>query len=141
MNIYLAGPWVHRGDMLGIASSIESLGHSITWKWWETEEVKEGTGRDDFLKGQALSDLNGVRSADLVVVINSAKSEGKSFEQGVAIALGKPIIIVGNRGTVSANVFHYLPQFRWVETIDGMLETLKTISWLVDGGHNASGSD
>jgi nucleoside 2-deoxyribosyltransferase len=132
MKIYLAAPWAHRGDMAGIAAQIEGLGHSLTWKWWETPDIPEGDwGNETKLREQAKNDLEGVRSADLVVVINSAKSEGKAFEQGVAISHGKPIIIVGKRGEHSQNVFHYLTEYRWVDDVNSMLEVLETIKWLL----------
>ncbi len=135
MKVYLAGPWAHRGDMEDIAQQIEALGHQITWKWWTTPDIPEKLGHDKELREQAINDLNGVRSADLLVVVNSAKSEGKAVEQGLALGLGKPIIIVGNPAEHSANVFHYLPQFRWAPHVQAMLEILNTINWLIEGGH------
>jgi nucleoside 2-deoxyribosyltransferase len=127
MNIYLAGPWAERELMPGYASKLEAAGHTITHKWWEVEvEVDEEQWRDPtMLQEQAFLDVAGVVSADVVVLINSQKSEGKAVEQGIAIAHGIPILAVGVRGTVSKNVFHYLPCYEWVETLDDAVEMLK----------------
>ena len=53
-----------------------------------------------------------------MVVLNSAKSEGKATEQGIAIEMEMPIIAVGERGTVTSNIFHYLANYRFVPTIE-----------------------
>lgn len=132
MKIYIAAPWKTRSEMPEIASKLEAQGHTITKKWWDVEDVAEESARaPEVLRQQAVDDFEGVRTADLVLVINSAKSEGKAFEQGVAVAHSKPIIIVGKRGEFSANVFHYLDSYRWTETVEGALDILKTIKWLL----------
>lgn len=125
MKIYIAGPWLHRGDMPSIAAQFEAEGHTVTWKWWETDDIAEGSNREAELEAQARHDVAGVREAQALVLINSAKSEGKSFESGVAFERKTPIICVGKRGAVSTNVFHYMPEFKWVETIQGAINALK----------------
>ena len=132
MKIYIAAPWIHREDMPNVAKKLEDKGHTITKKWWEVKEAKEGSGKDYELRTQAEDDVRGVRNADLVLVINSAKSEGKALEQGVAIALDKPIVIVGKRGEHSKNVFHYLPIYKWVDDLEGALNVIDTINWLLE---------
>ena len=132
MKIYLAGPWAQREFMPTIAAKIEAVGGVITHKWWDVENTLEGTlEADGILRYQAECDYNGVVASQLVVVINSAKSEGKSLEQGVAVAHGKPIIMVGKRGEHSQNVFHYMTNYRWLPTVDAAIEAIVTISWLL----------
>ena len=133
MRVYIAGPWATRGDMPDIASQVESAGHVVTHKWWETEDTPEGVGADGILRQQALNDVNGVKQAHLVLLINSAKSEGKSLECGVAIRDNKPILAVGKRGDHSKNVFHYLDNFHWVPTVEDAVKVLNTLTWLT--GH------
>lgn len=131
MMIYLAAPWKDLDQMPAIADQIEALGHQITHKWWLAESVPEVHRTPEFLKQMAALDTAGVKAAKLVVLINSAKSEGKSLEQGIAIADGKPIVAVGKIGEHSKNVFHYLPNYLWVTTLDELYTTLKTIKWLL----------
>jgi len=131
MKIYIAAPWKDKELMPGIAERVEGAGHMITHKWWELESAPEGDwSNTSVLRQQAMNDVRGVKNADLVLVLNTAKSEGKSLEQGVAIADNKPIIIVGVRGEFSMNVFHYLDNYRWVENLGDALEVLDTIEWL-----------
>ena len=131
MKVYLAAPWADKSLMGDISARVEGAGHTITHKWWEVKEAKEGDWESpSILREQAKLDVQGVRDSHLVVVFNTAKSEGKSFEQGVAVTENKPIIIVGKRGEVSKNVFHYLDNYRWVENLSEALEVLDTIQWL-----------
>src|SRR2546430_1117245 len=131
LKIYIAAPWKSKDQMASIATSVEALGHVITKKWWTVEDTKESDPQGPaILMQQAADDLEGVRNADLVLVINSTKSEGKAFEQGAAIALGKPILIVGKRVEFSQNVFHYLPSYYWVNTIEDALKMLERAKFL-----------
>lgn len=123
--IYIAAPWVDKDLMPAIAAQFEAKGHEITWKWWETDDIPEGEGRDAVkLEEQAVNDMNGVIDSDVVVLINSKKSEGKAVEQGIAIACGLPIIAVGKRGDgTSLNVFHYLSDwYTWVSTVEEAID-------------------
>jgi hypothetical protein len=112
--------------MSAIAADFEEDGHEVTHKWWLTEDIPEGAGKHlDTLKKQAQLDVRGVRTADCVILINSAKSEGKAVEQGLAIAYAIPIIAVGVRGVLSKNVFHYLDDYYWVSSVADAVKLLK----------------
>jgi nucleoside 2-deoxyribosyltransferase len=114
--------------MPSIAEQLESAGHRITLKWWLYENVEaEGSEKAAFLRQCALDDMQGVFDADVLVLINSAKSEGKAFEQGLAVAEGIPIIAVGELGAVSKNTFHYLDSYTWVPTVQDAVTKLETI--------------
>jgi nucleoside 2-deoxyribosyltransferase len=117
-KIYIAAPWVHKDRMPEIAAKFEAQGHLVTHKWWEVE----GTGpySDDEREHFADADRDGVLGADILVLINSAKSEGKATEQGMAIAAGIPIVAVGKLGDQETkNIFHYLTDcYHWVETVE-----------------------
>lgn len=131
LHIYIAAPWVERARMPGISASIESAGHQITHKWWEVESTPESDLTLPILRRQATCDVLGVQNADILLVINTSKSEGKALEQGIAVASNKPIIIVGKRGEFSKNVFHYLDNYRWVDSLDAALVVLETCNWLI----------
>jgi nucleoside 2-deoxyribosyltransferase len=124
--IYIAAPWKDKALMPEIAAKFEAAGHKITWKWWATDDIAEGNRNEDALQTQALNDVNGVLDADVLVLINTAKSEGKAVEQGIAIASGIPIIAVGKRGDgTSLNVFHYLSVYDWTEDVEGAIVLLE----------------
>lgn len=126
MKLYLAAPWVDRGEMTAISAQLEAAGHEITHKWWEVEEIEEGEGSIEILREQAARDFMGVWTCDKMVLINSKKSEGKAVEQGIALALDKDIIAVGKLGEQSKNVFHYLLNYKWVPTVEEAIACLQT---------------
>src|SRR3990167_7650252 len=104
-KVYLAAPFIQKDNMPEIAQELEVRGHEVTHAWWKVDE----THINNVKKMEcAKADMFGVMNADVVVLINSKKSEGKAVEQGIAIGLGIPIIAVGNRGQHSGNIFHFL---------------------------------
>jgi hypothetical protein len=111
-----------------MASLFEEAGHKITHKWWEAEDTPENDRTVNVLAEQAGLDMYGVRNCDALVLFSTGKSEGKAVEQGLALAWEKPIVAIGKRGEFSSNVFHYLGNYRWVETFDGALDQLYEIS-------------
>lgn len=128
-NLYIAAPFQERGNMPTLASRVEGLGYGISWKWWEVEEVGR-EGDQEFLETCARNDFLGVKNADLILLINSSKSEGKAVEQGVALALGKPILAVGRVGEHSNNVFHRMSNYIWVGDIETAMKVLGTVKVL-----------
>lgn len=125
MKIYLAGPWIHRGDMPAIASQLEAAGHTITHRWWNYEGEAEHTLPASELARYAKLDVEGVKNCDIVFCINSAKSEGKAVEQGLAIAFEKPVILVTPGDRPSSNIFHYLFSFYHVKTVQEGIKAIK----------------
>ena len=121
---YLAAPWVDRAKMPTIAEKFESCGHTITHKWWLHEGGYDAPKAE--LERQALSDVFGVKRADVLVLINSQKSEGKAVEQGIAIAEEKPIVAVGRLGEIGMNVFHRLSNYTWVESVEEAVRVVTT---------------
>lgn len=130
-KIYLAAPWIDKDKMEEIALRFEAIDCVITHRWWNVENLEEVERTPKLMKQQARWDVDGVENADAVVLINSAKSEGKAVEQGIAIAKNIPIIAVGKRGEHSKNVFHYLPIYHWVKNIDEALTIMEFVTELL----------
>ena len=127
IKLYLASPFSDKDKMPELAKQFEDRGFVITRKWWEVEDKTEAEKTPQFLRGEALSDIEGVKAANVVVLFNTKKSEGKAVEQGIAIANNIPIFAIGKRGAFSKNVFHYLEHYFWVETLHDVLVILDFI--------------
>ena len=126
MKLYIAAPWARRKDAAYSAQVAVALGHTITHDWWNRECGDEDTAE---LARLADLDFSGVIDADVFIVLNVEKSEGKAVEQGIALnqrrfnVQRRPRLIgVGPRGT---NIFQYMPQWEWVETFNDALALLK----------------
>lgn len=126
MRIYLAAPWQDRGQMPALAADLEADGHRITERWWDAEANEEDRpyptdDYDPFFEDRAASDFIGVCRADVMVLMNSRKSEGKAVEMGIALAGNKPVFLIGSR----TNLFHYLPGVYLVKNIDDVRRLLQ----------------
>lgn len=131
-KLYIAAPWVDRTKMPEIAAKFESYGHTVTHKWWLYEGSGYAAPHAELAK-QALADYFGVVKADVAVLINSSRSEGKAVEQGIAIALEKPIVAVGKLGELSLNVFHHMSCYSWVDTVEEAVQVVTTGKGLWSG--------
>ena len=104
VKIYLAAPWVKRNYARAWGEKLVGAGFELTRRWWDEEAAD-----DDFdtLKEHALGDLYAVCEADVVVVLNYEKSEGKAVETGAALISGIPVIVV-TEGRPRSNIFQTL---------------------------------
>lgn len=143
MRVYLAGPWSRRKDVAEAAQLITDSGHEITHPWWTFEDDEREWGNPEVMRARATADLHGVTACERMVLLNYARSEGKAVEQGIAIARGIPIIAVGNPSTdESRNVFHWMPKYVWVPTLELAVELLNATAQaysLLGGGAPVEG--
>lgn len=117
MRIYVAAPWKHRDIARIAAHTLHEAGHTVIARWLGFQ----GDSTDpQVLCAEALHDWIDLHQSDCMVLLNLEKSEGKAVEQGLALAWDIPIVAVG----LPSNVFHYLPQYRWVPTLTDALALL-----------------
>ena len=113
-HIYIAGPWKDRPHVIDQAQKLREAGFTVDCRWLTANDVADDDpNRAQYLKDQAMNDIEDLIKADLLMVINTRQSEGKAVELGMAIAALKRIIIIGDR----TNIFNYLniPRFDWIE--------------------------
>jgi hypothetical protein len=116
--MYLAAAFQRQAEIHRYGALLEAAGHSVTSRWLASHEdtgaVPGGPPLDtpEFLAQQALEDIEDVQAADAVVSFTSPSMGrgGRHVEFGLAIALGKQLIVVGPR----EHVFHYLPAVRYL---------------------------
>jgi nucleoside 2-deoxyribosyltransferase len=126
MRVYIAAPWVRRPEAIAIGEQFKAAGHELTSRWFYHETSPGGDPMDatgltsplSNIQHQANEDIADVRRADVLVVLNLQKSEGKAVETGIAIAAGIPVISVGPR----SNIFQALG--KEVATVEEALDVL-----------------
>jgi nucleoside 2-deoxyribosyltransferase len=119
IRIYTAGPWADREMMREVAAKLQQAGYVVECRWLTHEEYPlDHPNRQQYLKEQALNDIEDLLDSDMLVYVKSRMSEGKATELGIAIATLKPIILIGERVN---NVFLNLeiPAF---DTIEAAIE-------------------
>lgn len=128
MRVYLAGPYAKREQLRAYGEELTRVGFTVCSSWLEeTHEINAGTVdsaaelTDEAVDKHAVEDLVDVQRSDLLVVFTAkslgltrdeAFSGGRHVETGYALALGKPVVVVGD----PENVFHRLSRVTVVPT-------------------------
>ncbi len=126
MIIYLAAPWKFRAEAKQVAGQYRDKGHQVISRWHDEWGTKSDAGITESEKrDEAEKDVADAMAAQVMVVLNWEKSEGKAVEQGIAIARHTPIIVVG----AASNVFHSLAS---VKCVSSFAESLGALAELED---------
>lgn len=118
MKVYLAAPYAARETVRDYAAQLTRIGFTVTSSWLdEKHEINAGTSGaatalpDAQVAVHAASDFRDIDKSDLLVAITAKAlgveggSGGRHVETGYAMALNKPVLVVGE----PENVFHRLP--------------------------------
>lgn len=130
--IYLSAQFEDAAILRDARAKLASLGYTVTSRWLDAGTAVPATaqageaGAGERLAAIAVQDLEDIRAADVVVVYNPPEAcaigrGGRHVETGFALALGKPIVVVGARG----NVFHWLPDIAVVKDWTDLHEWLE----------------
>ena len=89
MRIYVATKWERRDRAKGLIQQLIAAGHTITYDW---------TAQEQDSPRQAVADLHGVATADVVVILaeEDLPYRGTYVELGVALALDIPVWLIGH---------------------------------------------
>lgn len=119
-KVYLAARYSRNEEMRCVRVVLMALGYEVTSRWIDCHEGKYPGSftcerlNDDpgYCAAIGRNDVEDLAAADTVVSFTSPVGGGKGgrhVEFGLALGLGKQLIIVGPR----ENVFHTLPQVQW----------------------------
>lgn len=115
MKIYLMARYSRHPEMQEVAHRLQHRGHEVTSRWiWgkhQEHDAAIGTGTLGALEAQfANDDIEDLRQADICIGFSdpprTISRGGRHAELGMAIILGKPIVVVGGH----EHLFHALPQ-------------------------------
>lgn len=118
-RIYLAGKWQEAELVRRYATELRILGYYITMPWFECH-----VGPHEDLPWSAVEDERGVRQADTCIFIfeRELSYSGAMSELGMALALNKRVIVVGNGG--HKNIFTHHPLVEHVNTFEEAIACL-----------------
>lgn len=114
MKVYLAAPYGARESIRQYAFELTEIGITVTSSWLnEQHEINAGTQgaaialSDEQVSDHAQTDIREVRDSDLLVLFTAKTAGvegggGRHVETGIALALRKPVLVVGD----PENVFH-----------------------------------
>lgn len=115
MKVYLAAAYERREEMQGVRDVLQALGHEVTSRWIDQDlsGQQEAAGTAELAADPAAytkfadKDIEDLRAAEVVVSFTGGGGRGgRHVEFGMAVMLGKQLVLVGER----EHVFHTLPQ-------------------------------
>lgn len=126
MRVYIASKFENVDEVRALQRKLKEGGHTVTFDWtaYNDEPLKEKgleTALHAYRRKCALLDMEGVRSADVLVLIPcpAMGGWGRYAEFGAAGVLHKPIIVVGE---CYDSVFLYLPTVRRVKDVGDLFD-------------------
>lgn len=137
MRVYLAARFSRLPELNRYREELAELGIEVTSRWLDGGHEWVGTPDEEIPPWEqarfAMEDLDDILAADLLVCFTEPSGEGparggRHVEMGFALALGKPILVVGHY----ENVFYCLPSIMFMETWDAALAWLQIAqqTWL-----------
>jgi hypothetical protein len=128
-SVYFAARYSRREELNGFRAELEALGIEVTSRWLATEPRLRSSYSEDDWRELGLIDQEDVLAADTLVCFTEAAGDGgnggRHAELGMALALGRRVIVVGRR----EHIFHYLPE---VEIVDSWPEALRLLAQSLD---------
>lgn len=111
MRIYIAAPYPLRHEAIQVMQRLEADGHTVTSRWLKRESQMSHE--------EATNDLADVAAADVLLALHPPDwhergKGGRHVELGYAVALGKTVVLWGQR----TNQFHHLRQVRTISSLD-----------------------
>ena len=112
-KIYVASKNVIRTrDFMSV---LEKNGHTITFDW--TIDIEKESGQNS---EKAIIEREAIRNCDALVYLWEENQESARYEAGMAMGLGKKVIVSGNH----RSFFFQLPEVTSVEDDNKIIETL-----------------
>jgi len=142
LKIYCAGKWKEREQVKKVMEMFEARGHTITCDWTKhiapERDIQVG---NHGIKTYAEEDLEGVRECDVLVAYMSNPDifyKGAWIEIGIALGLGKKVIIIGKDVTT---VFLGLPNIVVVSYKEEALDIIDSMQFDSDYEEGAKYKD
>lgn len=127
-KIYIAARYARREELIPLAQQLEQAGAAITCRWLFADGGSlAGEDLSPAERGGQLAkmDFEDVQQADICLAFtepsdNPAGRGGRHTELGIALALGRRVVLVGPR----EHVFHCLPQIEHYENWETARQSL-----------------
>lgn len=117
MKVYVGAKFEEKGNAREAQAALRALGHEITFDWTvEDDSGLSGDERELYWRACGANDVDGVRRADAVLLLNHPLAFGTMVEFGLALAWGKPIFLVG--ADIRNTVFFWVPGIRRFNTVE-----------------------
>lgn len=128
MKVYFAAQYALKDILKTRVEELTDRGIEVTSSWLDephSPTVKLDDVSATHLRHYAVMDLDDIYRADKMIFFSEDPNKGvvrggRHVEFGYALALGKPILVVGPK----ENIFHYLPEIQFVKDWGEALDQL-----------------
>lgn|SRR5574342_236975 len=123
MKVYVASKFENKEEVRKVQQLLIDRGHTITHDW--TREDATGMTGGEFMRymrDAAYGDVDGVRNADAIVLLNTVPGFGSMVELGMAIAWGKKIYVFSKE--TRDCIFFYLDNVQCFKFMDNLLDAV-----------------
>jgi hypothetical protein len=129
-SVYFAARYARLPELNRCRAELEALGFEVTSRWLTVAAREPGADyNEEEWRTLAIIDQEDVLAADTVVCFaeeqGAGGNGGRHIEVGMALALGKQVILVGRR----EHIFHRLPE---VTVVDSWPEALRLLAQRLD---------
>lgn len=114
-KVYVASSLMNKNNVRNLYDYIRCNDHSITYDWTTHGQV---SGVDD-LKDVGKKEFDGVVDCDILVMLMPARM-GSHVELGIALALGKPVVIITNGLDYEDKSFYHLDGVHIADDVLGL---------------------
>lgn len=133
MKFYLASRFSRKDEIENYAELLRADGHEVTSRWHTPGHQLGPAANATEFQQRGTEDLEDVRRADAIIVhtgdvdpVTGASTRGGYHtEVGIALGLGKPIALAGEK----LNVFHYIPGVVQYESFFHVWEAIDEGDW------------
>ena len=134
MRIYLASRYSRFRELQEYRAQLEAIGHTVTSRWINGDHQIDDAGLSAQAKESerirfAQEDRDDLFGADCIISFTEPPRSnhsrgGRHVEHGMALALGKKVIVIHYR----ENIFHCLPEIEFYATWQAALAALSELS-------------
>lgn len=129
MNIYVFGKKEQLTQIRYLQAELRQAGHFITFDWTVVVgyfQLSKDVITAEIDRNNAVCDIEGIKVADCVVgyVPDKLPFRGAYVELGAAIALGKPVLLIGHG--MDECVFVHHPLVKIFDKMSEVIEFIKT---------------
>lgn len=123
MKVYLASSFLNKYNARQAMTLLELKGHTITYDWTVNQTIEDP--RSPLWAEHAEKDMQGVKDCEVFILLWPGRYSSNS-EFGMALALGKPTILVGGVDK-DINLFYHHRSVRFAPTISDAITMMRWI--------------
>ena len=120
MKFFVSGKIGIQNDAKSAMKILQNAGHQITFDWTTIEHLRPYDKNSSASREAAIQESQGVKDADVFVIIAHNKGVGMYVELGIAIGISIPIRIITN--VESRSMFFHHPLVKKISNINEVIK-------------------